>query len=111
DDLERQIETIEITIQKMEDELSDVMASKNDKDVLKETFPVRTQAMVQTLRMINNLRHQSQINGPIFLMGGEQHLKTATQHIGVDEFCLDSLYKELQSHNAIILIPKTCASH
>ncbi len=75
--------------------------------VLAETFPMRTEAMISTLRALDAIECQLGIErAKVVLIAGAMHLKVDRRHEADPRFDLKSLYQELEArHKAVILIP------
>jgi hypothetical protein len=63
----------------------------------------RTQALIETLRKIENLRTQGKITGKIFLIAGTYHL---VEHFHDPRLSLQPLYKELEKLPSVVLVRK-----
>lgn len=77
-------------------------------DRIRETFQARTDAMVNTLTAIENMRRDGQMIGPTILIAGEYHLRTPVELATTPQYNLDPLYRQLEiQSSSIVLIPKT----
>ena len=78
-------------------------AGLNIDELVKKTFPIRTQSMAYVLKLTNTISPESETRS-IFI-AGSYHLEEQT-YLG-PEFYLDPLFKALDQHRAaVILIPK-----
>jgi hypothetical protein len=72
-------------------------------DAVTQTFPIRTMAMVNTLKKIDNfLLVQGLQHAKMVLIAGSTHLERASPQA---EYDLTNLYEQLNNHKAAILLP------
>lgn len=69
-------------------------------------FPKRTASMVEALQQLRVARQTQEFTGKALFRSGKAHLQTLEKHQDKPEYDLTALYKELDNHRAVILIPK-----
>jgi hypothetical protein len=98
---QHKIEMLESDLEKSEEGLQAIGATPEwIKEQVTQTFPMRTEGMVSTLRQCNILL------GKKYFIAGSYHLRTPEELADIEEYNLNSLFEELHNHKAVILIPK-----
>lgn len=85
-----------------------MQAENSEEEMLRRTFPKRTNSMVQTLELLEKMRVQGTRKVKIVLECGNEHLRV--KRAKLPEYQLDVLYKAVAKLNAIGMIPKFCVN-
>lgn len=103
--LTNQMVELDKQIEKAEEKCSICM--NHLQEVIDRDFPLRTTAMMTTLKKLRKLRKNDEFRGKAVFQAGEHHLQTSESNRNKPEYDLTRLYNELRKHRAIILIPNS----